>query len=118
MGLAMVNLDLDGNIKKVNRIGLETFGYREEEMIGKNWFNTFIPEKEKKKALKLHERVVKSGLNSNISIEPVISKIGKEIEMVWLALAIHENDGHLSSILLLGEDAPGRSLTALSRHIV
>jgi PAS domain S-box-containing protein len=118
MGLAMVNLDLDGNIKKVNRIGLETFGYREEEMIGKNWFNTFIPEKEKKKALRLHERVVKSGLNSNISIEPVISKIGKEIEMVWLALAIHENDGHLSSILLLGEDAPGRSLTALSRHIV
>ena len=118
IGLVIVSLDLDGNIQMVNTKGLQMFGYREEEMVGKNWFEDFVPVKVKEKALKIHARVIKSGINSNISIKPVILKNGKELDMVWLALAVHGKDGHLSSILMLGEDAPGKSITALSRHLI
>ena len=117
IGLVIVGIDLEGNIERVNRRALQLFGYREEEIVGKNWFEDFVPAKVKEKALRMQDRVIKSGVNSNIGIRPVIVKTGKEMDLVWLALAVHGKDGHLSSVLMLGEEAPGRSITALSRHL-
>lgn len=40
----IVILDREGRVASINRKGCEILGYKEEEIIGKNWFDNFIPE--------------------------------------------------------------------------
>ena len=44
-GILFLGLDRDGNISLVNRKGCEVLGGTEEELLGLNWFDTFVPEK-------------------------------------------------------------------------
>ncbi|MDT8357803.1 MAG: PAS domain S-box protein, partial [Methanomicrobiaceae archaeon] len=118
MGLTVVSTDQEGTVLDVNKRGLQTFGYRSEEMIGKNWFKDLIPEKEAENALKIQKRVAKNGINSNISIIPVVGKAGRESALVWLAITVHDEEGYLSSILWIGEDPPGRSVIAILSQLI
>lgn len=42
----MVALDRQGRITMINRAGLELLGYREEELLGRDWFATCLPQPE------------------------------------------------------------------------
>ena len=37
-------IDANQRISLINKKGCEILGYEEKEIIGKNWFDTFIPE--------------------------------------------------------------------------
>jgi PAS domain S-box-containing protein len=39
----IVGLDCDGNVNLINRRGCEILGYDENELLGRNWFETVIP---------------------------------------------------------------------------
>ena len=39
----IVVIDRNANIIKINRRSCEVLGYRKEELLGKNWFDTCIP---------------------------------------------------------------------------
>jgi two-component system, LuxR family, sensor kinase FixL len=41
----IVGLDRSGAITLINRRGCEVLGYREKELLGKNWFDTAVPER-------------------------------------------------------------------------
>lgn len=41
--IMILALDLNGNITQINRAGRELLGYSKSEIIGLNWFDTFIP---------------------------------------------------------------------------
>jgi PAS domain-containing protein len=42
-GAILLVLDTHGDICLINKRGSEILGYREEEIIGKNWFDHFLP---------------------------------------------------------------------------
>ncbi|MCX6156265.1 MAG: PAS domain S-box protein [Candidatus Kapabacteria bacterium] len=39
----MLILDINGNISQINKKGIEVLGYSKDELIGKNWFDDFLP---------------------------------------------------------------------------
>ena len=49
VGNIIVALDSNGNITLLNKMGYKILGYKEGELIGKNWFNTCVPDKNRKK---------------------------------------------------------------------
>ena len=44
-GVIMVALNADGKITLINKRGCEVLGYSEHELLGKNWFDTCIPDR-------------------------------------------------------------------------
>ncbi|MBI5344874.1 MAG: PAS domain S-box protein, partial [Deltaproteobacteria bacterium] len=43
-GVMMVVVDTEGRTLLINRKGVEILGCREEDILGKNWFDNFVPE--------------------------------------------------------------------------
>ena len=101
----VVALDAEGNVTYVNRKACEILGYKEEEIIGKDWFKSFLP-KDTAKELKL---VFKRIINGEIEPfeyheNPVIDKDGKEKIIVWHNTIIHNDTGGIVGTLSAGED--------------
>src|SRR3990170_3480834 len=46
-GVIVIVLDRQGLVKLINRKGCEVLGYREDEILGRDWFSNFIPERMK-----------------------------------------------------------------------
>ncbi|GAI74382.1 unnamed protein product, partial [marine sediment metagenome] len=44
-GVMLVAIDVEGRVGLVNKKGCEILGYEEEEIIGKKWFDNFLPER-------------------------------------------------------------------------
>ncbi len=47
-GVIILALDMDGNITLINERGLKVLGYQREELLGKNWFSTCLPDRVQK----------------------------------------------------------------------
>ncbi|MEO0281804.1 MAG: PAS domain S-box protein [candidate division WOR-3 bacterium] len=78
-----VELDRNGNIVDMNEESENVTGYKIEEVIGKNWFETFIPDDLKQEVLK----VLDEFRNSNRIIEtyenPIKRKDGSLRYIIW-----------------------------------
>ena len=46
-GVMIIVLDTDGKISLINREGCNILGYRKDDIIGRNWFDYFLPKKNK-----------------------------------------------------------------------
>jgi PAS domain-containing protein len=57
-GVMLVVIDDDQKVSLVNKKGCEILGYNENEIIGKNWFDTFIPEKNRNEVKAESRRLV------------------------------------------------------------
>ncbi|MDO9545455.1 MAG: PAS domain S-box protein, partial [Pelolinea sp.] len=102
----IVAFDQKGDITLVNQKGAGILGYGAEELIGRNWFNTCIPEVDRKQLKKLHAEFMAGGAGLGDHCEQtVITKSGKERIIDWRSTPLWEGDqkvriGSLSS----GED--------------
>ena len=43
-GVIFVALDSTGRVTLINQKGIEVFGYEQQDILGKDWFRTFIPD--------------------------------------------------------------------------
>jgi PAS domain S-box-containing protein len=102
-------LNSDGVIELVNKKGCEILGYDEEQLIGKNWFDNFIP-KENKEEIKSVFRKLMAG-----EIEPVeyyenlnLTKNGIEKIIAWYNNILKDEQGNIIGTLSSGEDITER----------
>ncbi len=107
-GVMILVLDRDGKVVLINRKGCEILGYGEEEIIGRDWFNDFVPARERKEVWRLltdlvSERTDLGGYYEN----PVITKGGTERTILWHNALLKE-DGTVAGILSSGEDITER----------
>ena len=49
-GVIFVAIDVMGRVTLVNQKGSSVLGYEQKEIVGKNWFNNFIPEKSERRS--------------------------------------------------------------------
>ena len=99
----VVQLDLNGNVVLVNK-AIETFtGYTQEEIIGKNWFDTLVPKDKYLHVWKLFEDFK----NTNTLLEhfenPILTKNGKERIISWRN-SILKQDDKIIGVLSFGID--------------
>ncbi len=101
----IVILDKKGKVTLINRRGSELLEYKKSEMIGRSWFDNFIPRK-KSKDLKAKFRKFISGewkfpeTYENI----VLTKSGNERIISWKNAVIKDDNGNITASLSSGED--------------
>ncbi|MFO7446328.1 MAG: PAS domain S-box protein [Ignavibacteriaceae bacterium] len=107
----MCALDINGNVILINKTGCQVLGYKEEEIIGKNWIELCFKEE-------LHEELTdvlcQIMFSDNALYEyyesSVITKEGKERIIAFHNTAIYEEDGGVLGVLFSGEDITDRKM--------
>ena len=105
-GVIILALDIKGNITLINKKGCNTIGYSEEEIIGKNWFNNFIPLTDKKKISTsffdvVYEKNTEGFKNDETKI---ITRTGQERLISWKNTLIKDENGTIIGSLSSGMD--------------
>ncbi|MEA1984151.1 MAG: DUF835 domain-containing protein [Euryarchaeota archaeon] len=101
----LVVTDNDQEITLINKKGVQMLGYDEDEIVGKNLFDTLIPESSGKILKDIYSNLQKGGYEHIEYIDsPVICK-GGEQRLVSLHISpLTDSEGNVTSILSSGED--------------
>ena len=100
-------LDVHGRVTKVNRYFERKTGYAAEEVIGKDWFSTFIPEEDRPSIEVLFDKVVAAGGNAG-HVNAIIAKDGARHEIEWFAEVLRDAEGEFNGLLNIGHDVTER----------
>ncbi len=104
-----VVLDRTGKVTLINRKGSEILGRPEEEIVGKNWFDLFIPERLRTETKAAFFRLLNGNLESLAYYEnPIIQKDGTERIIAWHNTLIKDAQGQITATLSSGEDITAR----------
>jgi PAS domain S-box-containing protein len=96
-------------IDYINKRGCDILGLPVEKIIGKNWFDHFIPEPEREKLRKTFNKVLAGGMDSDQVYEnAVISAEGKQLFIAWNNALIRNDDGEVIGTLSSGQDVTKR----------
>jgi len=101
-GVMLIVLDNRLRISKINKKGKQFLGYNEEELIGLDWCENFIPEKDRKSLKKILEdvRYGKNEFNKNY----ILNKDGEKKLIFWHNTPIFDEKGNFKGILGSGDD--------------
>ncbi len=104
VGVIVVAIGKDRKVIMINRKGCELLGYDEHEMVGRDWFQNFIPKRMRKEVLRTFAKV-KSGKMKGVEHfeNPVIARGGQERLVSWHNINVMQNDKFAYS-LSSGED--------------
>ncbi len=104
-GSVIVVIDEDEKIQLINEAGLNLLGYREEELIGENWFTKIIPSSESEGIRTGFWKMMHSGVEALEFNEHLIRlKDGTERLMAWHNVIIYDKKGNAIGLLSSGED--------------
>ena len=108
-GVMFVAIDAFGNVSLINQKGCEVLGYAEDEIVGKNWFDHFIPDRIKEGLLEVSRSALSGDLTSAVRHEnPVLTKSGEERLIAWHNAVIRDAEGNITGHLSSGEDITDR----------
>ena len=109
VGVMILVLDNDKNVKLINRRGCEIIGYKPEEVIGKNWIENFLPERCRNKVDEVGDSLITDDRHKiNYFENPILTKEGKERLIAWRNTTLTDQDGNVTGILTSGEDITER----------
>jgi len=110
---AMIILVLDkkGRVVMINKRGRELLGYKKKEIIGKNWFEHFIPKKISKELKSSFKKFISGNYKFPEQFEnEVITSTGNERIISWKNTVIKDDEGNITSSLSSGEDITEKKL--------
>ena len=111
-GVILLALDADGNVASLNRRGHEILEYQEGELIGKNWFETCLPERERARVTSAFHQLMAGEIRIAERVENlVVTRSGRERLVAWRGLLLTDEAGRRVGVLSSGEDITERRLT-------
>lgn len=103
--VVIVALDANGLVTLINRKGCELLGLPEEKIIGRNWFDHFVPERQRDEIKIAFGKLVQGELAPVEYYEnPVVTSTGKECLIAWHNTLLRDGDGVITGTLSSGED--------------
>ena len=108
-GIILVAIDANQKVKLINKKGCEILGYCEEDIIGKSWFDIFIPEKSREDVKNVFVKIMKGETEAAGYYEnSVVTRNGEERLIAWHNSLIKDDEGNITGTLSSGEDITGR----------
>ena len=96
-------LNPEGRITRFNRYLAELTGRRLDEVENHDWFETFIPERERERVKAVFLRTLSEQTSRGI-LNPIITKSGTEKEIRWSNSVIRDRSGKITGVLAVGLD--------------
>ena len=103
----MVSLNPQGEVIQANRKASEVLGYDKEDIIGKNWFEKFVPEEYRDEIRDVHKGVGESEYPEYYE-SPVLTKSGEIRTILWHNSILKEEEGNVNATLSSGIDITER----------
>lgn len=108
-GVIFVVIDADQKVSKVNRKACQILGYEENDIIGKNWFDNFIPERMKDEVKAVFARIMAGEVEPVEYFEnPVLTKGRAERIIAWHNTTLRDKAGNITGTLSSGENITAR----------
>ena len=103
----MLLLDTEGRIVDFNPYMQNLSGCRLEEVKGKDWFATFLPERDRDRIRKLFRKAV-GNIQTKGKVNVIVSKSGREIAVEWHDKTLKDAEGNVTGVLSVGQDVTER----------
>lgn len=108
-GGIIVALNPRGEITLINKKGAQILGYQEEELSGKNWFDTCIPERYRSQVKATFSKIINGEIAAVEQYEnPVLTKSGQERFITWTNALLKDENGQIIGTLSSGLDITER----------
>jgi len=111
-GVVIVVLDREGRVSLINKKGCEILGYNESEMLGKDWFDNFLPRRMRSEVRSVFADVMAGSKDAprGYHENPLLTKSGDERVILWYNTVLREG-GRVVGTLSSGEDITDRKRT-------
>jgi len=107
-GVILVGINSDEEVTFINKKGCEILGYEKHEIIGKNWFDTFIPSEIRENVRDAFKKLISARIEPVRFFEnAVLTSNGIERIIAWENTVIRDEAGNIIS-LSSGEDITAR----------
>ena len=101
----LLTLDKKQKVVAINKRGCELLGYTKEYVIGKNWFDYFVPKDNLSKVKKIFDNVIRGKTKGVERFEnEILTRFGERKMISWHNKLIKDKDGKYSLSLSSGED--------------
>ena len=108
--LVVVFVKSDETVFDINEKGCEVLDCRKSEVVGKNWFDNFIPQDIKEETRMSFHQLLNGTYQRGHSEKRVLTKSGKERTISWNILPVKDENGVFSGAILSGQDITDRKL--------
>ncbi len=108
-GTIIVALDPAGNILLLNRAGHELLGHGPGALVGRNWFETALPEDQRKEVRAVHDEITAGRIEALERYEnDVVTITGERRTVAWENSLLTDADGTITGTLSSGMDVTER----------
>ncbi|MEE9503152.1 MAG: PAS domain S-box protein, partial [Candidatus Aminicenantaceae bacterium] len=110
-GVMLVVMDRDQKVTLINKKGCEILGYDGKEIIGKNWFDNFIPKSVRKEVRSAFNNLISGSIELVAKFEnPVLAKNGEEKPIAWQSTVLRDDENNIVGTLSSGQDITERKI--------
>ena len=104
-GVVIVALAADQTVSLINQRGCEVLGYKENEIVGKNWFDNFLPPDQREYIKPVFARILSGEIKQDEYVEnTVLNRSGEQRLIAWHNTVLLDNKGNIVGTLSSGED--------------
>lgn len=108
-GIMFVGIDFAQKVTLINKKGCEILGFAENEIIGKNWFDEFVPQRIREEVRTVFTRLLHGETEIAEYYEnPVLNKSGTERIIFWHNTVLKDENGSIFGTISSGEDITER----------
>lgn len=106
----LVVIKPDQTIELINKAGCDILGYTEEELVGKNWFDTVVPEPIAELIKASYDDFVSGNRAEDHSAyeNPIITRWGEKRYVSWKNSILRDKEGKIIATISSGEDITER----------
>ncbi len=105
--LVIVNAKEEVNL--INQKGCEILGYEQKEIVGKNWFDNFIPERDRNEVKSVFQELIAGKVEPVEYFEnPILTNNNEERIIAWHNTILNDEKGNIIGTLSSGEDITER----------
>jgi PAS domain S-box-containing protein len=108
--LVAVGLDIRANITFCNDFLLELTGMRREQVLGRNWFDVFVPCENRRARGDWYQRLVNGTLTLHHESD-IFTRFGERRSIAWNNTILRDHHKNIVGIASIGEDITDRSKT-------
>jgi PAS domain S-box-containing protein len=105
--LAVIGLDIDGNVEYANPFLLELVGYQAEEVIGQYWFDCFLNPSHNTSVKVAFREILEHNFHSHYQ-NSIVTKSGEERMIAWSNTVLRSTSGQAIGTISIGEDITER----------
>jgi PAS domain S-box-containing protein/putative nucleotidyltransferase with HDIG domain len=102
-----VAINAEGKTLMMNEMMLHTLGYTTEEVVGRDYLSTFVPEYDRKMLSKVFEKLIKKK-KSTLNENHVVTKDGEELLVGWHGRSVFKANGDFDYFFGVGIDITER----------